>query len=190
MKFKSTPNRCIQVDGQEIWISRSVTVLPVLFFNQAGDLYVPLGQRGEELPEGVGLWGLPGGYLDYDETATEAVYREVWEELGLDIPQLLNQFHFEGNLEHPYEVHSMPLRRQNVTLKYALMFHLGDADLPELNPQVSKGEVVEAKWVAVKDAVNRQLAFNHHQVIADCLERRYMSTNLISTAPISTAIDK
>ena len=150
-----------------------MTVLPVIFFEKAGARYVPLGQRGEDLPEGVGLWGLPGGYLDYDETATEAVYREVWEELGLDIPQLLKDFRFEGNLEQPYEVYSQPLRRQNVTLKYALMFHLGDNELPKLEPQVSKGEVVEAKWVLVDKAIHMELAFHHHEVIRDCLERYY-----------------
>lgn len=173
MKFKSTPNRCINVNGEEIWISRSVTVLPVLFFEKDSDRYVPLGLRGKDLPNGVGQWGLPGGYLDYDETATQAVYREVWEELGLDIPQLLQQFHFEGNLQHPYEVYSTPQRNQNVTLKYALMFHLGKAALPKLAPQVSKGEVVEAKWVPVEQAITMPLAFNHHDVIKDCLARCY-----------------
>ena len=173
MKFKSTPNRCIQHKGEEIWISRSVTVLPVLFFVSKGVRYVPLGLRGKDLPEAVGLWGLPGGYLDYDETTTQAVYREVWEELGLDLPQLVENFRFEGDLDQPYEVYSAPLRRQNVTLKYALMFHLEDADLPQLNPQVSQGEVVEAKWVEVETALNMTLAFNHHDVMKDCLERYY-----------------
>lgn len=173
MKFKSTPNRCIQHEGNEIWISRSVTVLPVLFFVSKGTQYVPLGLRGEDLPEAVGLWELPGGYLDYDETTTQAVYREVWEELGLDLPQLVEDFRFEGDLDHPYEVYSAPLRRQNVTLKYALMFHLEDADLPQLNPQVSQGEVVEAKWVEVETALNMTLAFNHHDVMKECLERCY-----------------
>lgn len=173
MKFKSTPNRCIQHKGKEIWISRSVTVLPVLFFVSKGIKYVPLGLRGEDLPEAVGLWGLPGGYLDYDETTTQAVYREVWEELGLDLPQLVEDFRFEGDLDHPYEVYSAPFRRQNVTLKYALMFHLEDADLPKLDPQVSQGEVVEAKWVEVETALNMTLAFNHHQVMKECLDRCY-----------------
>lgn len=172
-KFKSTPNRCINVDGKEIWISRSVTVLPVLFFVSKSTHYVPLGQRGEDLPDGVGQWGLPGGYLDYDETTTQAVYREVWEELGLDIPQLIEDFHFEGNLDHPYEVYSEPLRRQNVTLKYALRFQLGDRELPKLDPQVSKGEVMEAKWFEVGSAIAMNLAFNHHEVMKDCLERYY-----------------
>ena len=171
MKYKSTPNRCIQHEGEEIWISRSVTVLPVLFFVSKGIWYVPLGLRGKDLPEAVGLWGLPGGYLDYDETTTQAVYREVWEELGLDLLQLRSDFHFSGNFDHPYDIHSQPLRRQNVTLKYALMFHLGDADLPELKPQVSKGEVVEAKWVDLETAMQMTLAFNHHLVMQECLER-------------------
>ena len=171
MKFKSTPNRCIQQEGEEIWISRSVTVLPVLFFVSKGIQYVPLGLRGKDLPEAVGLWGLPGGYLDYDETTTGAVYREVWEELGLDLPQLKETFQFSGNFDHPYDIHSQPLRRQNVTLKYALMFHLEDADLPKLDPQVSAGEVVEAKWVDVKTATHMTLAFNHHEVIQECLDR-------------------
>ncbi|MEL6260689.1 MAG: NUDIX hydrolase [Cyanobacteria bacterium J06626_6] len=173
MKFKSTPNRCIQHDGEELWISRSVTVLPVLFFERHSKKYVPLGERGADLPDAVGMWGLPGGYLDFDETATQAVYREVWEELGLDIPQLLNDFRFEGNLEQPYEVYSQPLRRQNVTLKYALMFHLGEADLPKLEPQVSQGEVVKAKWFEVDRALAMKLAFNHHEVMADCLEKYF-----------------
>jgi len=173
VKFKSTPNRCLLVEGKEIWISRSVTVLPVLFCVSKGIQYVPLGLRGTDLPEGVGQGGLPGGYLDYDETTTEALYREVWEELGLDIPQMVQDYRFEGDLDHPYEVYSAPLRRQNVTLKYALMFHLENADLPILNPQVSQGEVAEAKWFEVEEALNMQLAFNHHEVIKDCLTRRY-----------------
>ena len=175
MKFKSTPNRCIHHKGEEIWISRSVTVLPVLFFVSKGIRYVPLGQRGEDLPDGVGLWGLPGGYLDYDETATQAVYREVWEELGLDIPQLLEDFRFEGDLNHPYQVYSTPLRRQNVTLKYPIMFYLEDAELPKLTPQVSKGEVVEARWFEVEEALKMPLAFNHHEVMQECLDRCYRS---------------
>ncbi|MEM9164375.1 MAG: NUDIX domain-containing protein, partial [Cyanobacteria bacterium P01_F01_bin.4] len=91
MKFKNRPNRCLDIQGEELWISRSVTVLPVILFVQETGIYVPLNKRGKALPDEVGKWALPGGYLDYDETAGEAVMREVWEELGLNIPALKEQ---------------------------------------------------------------------------------------------------
>ena len=53
------------------------------------------------------------------------------------------------------------------------MFHLGEAELPTLSPQVSAGEVVEARWVDVSKALKMSLAFNHHEVMRDCLDRYY-----------------
>ncbi|MBE9078444.1 NUDIX hydrolase [Romeria aff. gracilis LEGE 07310] len=169
MKFKNTPNRCVVVEGKECWISRSVTVLPVLFFVQNDQKYVPLGQRGADLPDEVGKWGLPGGYLDFDETISEAIVREVWEELGINIPQLKGAYPFEGSIEKPYDIISLPRYRQNVTLKFPLMFHLGNAALPLLKPQVDQGEVLEARWFEVDKALEMDLAFNHQAVMQECL---------------------
>ncbi len=174
MKFQSTPNRCISNNGEEIWISRSVTVLPVLLCVVGDEGYVPLGQRGIDLPDEQGKWGLPGGYLDYDETAGGAVMREIWEELGIDIPALLAKYRFEGALEQPYFVYSEPLRRQNVTLRFPLMFFLEEVSgLPKLQPQVSKGEVVEARWYGLDEALSMSLAFNHQDVMRQCLDTCY-----------------
>ncbi|MEO0376171.1 MAG: NUDIX hydrolase [Cyanobacteria bacterium P01_A01_bin.17] len=177
MKFQSTPNRCISHQGEQIWISRSVTVVPVtLFVVSDEEAYVPLGKRGTDLPDEQGKWGLAGGYLDYDETAGGAVIREIWEELGLDIPALQEKYRFEGNLEQPYFVYSEPLRRQNVTLRFPLMFFLESAaELPKLKPQVSKGEVVEARWYDLEEALSMQLAFKHQDVMRQCLEIYYQS---------------
>ena len=57
-KFTSTPNRCVIVDGQELWISRSVTVLAILVVVHDGSAYVPLNKRGPDLPSEVGKWCL------------------------------------------------------------------------------------------------------------------------------------
>jgi 8-oxo-dGTP pyrophosphatase MutT (NUDIX family) len=174
LKFKSTPNRCILHKGEELWISRSVTVLSVLLFVVGNEGYVPLGQRGTDLPDEQGKWGLPGGYLDYDETAGGAVLREIWEELGLDIPALHAMHRFKGDLEQPYFVSSEPLRRQNVTLRFPLMFFLKSAaELPKLQPQVSVGEVIEARWFTLAEALSMPLAFNHQDVMRQCLETYY-----------------
>lgn len=174
MKFNNRENRCITFEGEELWISRSVTVLPVLIF-VVGELrqanaYVPLGKRGKALPDEVGKWGLPGGYLDFDETAGEAVQREIWEELGLNVPALQEAHRFVGQLDQPCFVFSEPRRRQNVTLRFPLMFVMAEGTtLPELNPQVGEGEVAEARWFGLGEALEMALAFEHQAILADCL---------------------
>lgn len=174
MKFNNRENRCINFEGEELWISRSVTVLPVLIFvvgePSLANAHVPLGQRGTALPDEVGKWGLPGGYLDFDETAGGAVQREIWEELGLNVPALQAAHRFVGQLDQPYFVFSEPRRRQNVTLRFPLMFLLeAGTALPALEPRVGEDEVAEAKWFGLGEALEMSLAFEHQMIMADCL---------------------
>ncbi len=174
MKFNNRENRCISFEGQELWISRSVTVLAVLIFvvgeQKLENAYVPLGKRGIALPDEVGKWGLPGGYLDFDETAGGAVQREIWEELGLNVLALHKVHGFVGQLDQPYSVFSEPRRRQNVTLRFPLMFVMADGTiLPELNPQVGEDEVAEARWFGLREAMEMELAFEHQRIMEDCL---------------------
>ncbi len=176
MQFKNRHNWCIEQDGKVYWISRSVTVLPVILFVLSRDegerIFVPLGKRGKDLPDEVGKWGLPGGYLDWDETATEAVIRETYEELGLNLLEIRDRCDkFQGSFEHPYLVKSLPRGKQNVTLLFALMFWVDS--LPELSPQVSAGEVEEVKWFDLATALQTDLAFQHHIVIRDCLQEQF-----------------
>ncbi|MGD1853455.1 MAG: NUDIX domain-containing protein [Leptolyngbyaceae cyanobacterium] len=173
-KFPSTPNRCVIVDGKEIWISRSVTVLAVLVVICDGSAYVPLNKRGPDLPSEVGKWCLAGGYLDYDETIGGAVMREVWEELGLDLQELQTQHRLVGSLDQPSLVFSEPRRSQNVTMHYPLMVFLKDgAELPPLNPQVGPGEVTDVGWFPLQDALNMELAFNHQDSLQHCLRNEF-----------------
>jgi len=179
MKFNNRENRCINLDGEELWISRSVTVLPVLILvvgeRSLANAYVPLGKRGIALPDEVGKWGLPGGYLDFDETAGGAVQREIWEELGLNVPALQKAHEFIGQLDQPYLVFSEPRRRQNVTLRFPLMFCLAQGEtLPELDPQVGEDEVAEARWFGLSEALEMELAFEHQVIMADCLAGYFM----------------
>ncbi|MDJ0707352.1 MAG: NUDIX hydrolase [Leptolyngbyaceae cyanobacterium MO_188.B28] len=174
MKFDNMPNRCVHIDGQEIWISRSVTVLPVLFFIVGSKGYVPLGKRGDGMPDERGKWALPGGYLDYNETTGEAAIRETWEELGLNLLQLQDDYRCLGSLDQPYHVFSQPIRKQNVTLRFPLMFFLeSKAELPKLQPQVSKDEVLQAQWFSLEKALTMALAFNHEVVMQHCLDTYY-----------------
>ncbi len=173
-KFPSTPNRCVIVDGKELWISRSITVLAILVFVQDGQAYVPLNKRGPDLPSEVGKWCLAGGYLDYDETIGGAVLREVWEELGLDLEHFQAYHRLEGSLDQPSLVFSEPLRSQNVTMHYPLMVFLNPGTvLPALAPKVSQGEVTEVAWFTVEDTLQMELAFNHQDILRRCLGNEF-----------------
>lgn len=177
MKFKNRLNRCIHHEGEELWISRSVTVLPALFFVRGDETYVPLGLRGNGLPDEVGKWALPGGYLDYDETAGEAVIRETWEELGLNLIALQAQYRHQGSLDQPYYVMSEPRHRQNISLRFTLMFFLEkDIPLPILDPQVPESEVVDARWFDLDEALSMPLAFYHAENMRHCLSTLYKDT--------------
>ncbi|WP_204154400.1 NUDIX hydrolase [Leptolyngbya sp. CCY15150] len=166
--FKNRPNQPIVVEGKTYWISRSVTVVPVLLFAIERQLYVPLGKRGIDMPNEQGKWGLPGGYLDFDETTSEAVIREVYEETGLNLPYLMAHHRVVGDLEHPYLIESRPLYLQNVSLRFPLMIFVDD--LPPLAAKVGVGEVEELRWVPVEEAIAQDLAFEHHLLIQHCLE--------------------
>ena len=183
-KFSSRPNRCVIVDGEELWISRSVTVLAILVFVLDGQVHVPLNKRGPELPSEVGKWCLSGGYLDYDETIGGAVMREVWEELGLDLQELQANHRLVGSLDQPSLIHSEPRRSQNVTMHYPLIVFLSaGAGLPLLDPKVSKGEVTEVSWFLLEDVLTMELAFNHQDILRSCLGNEFASIWSSSNQP-------
>lgn len=60
-------------------MTRPVVAVGAFVFDRDGR--VLLVQRGA--PPGAGLWTLPGGKLELDETLAQAVAREVREETGL-----------------------------------------------------------------------------------------------------------
>lgn len=167
MKFNNRPNQLTWInrdDGpnQPVWVSRSVAVLAIPFFYFDHKVWVPLGKRSATCPTEAGKYGLPAGYLDWDESASEAMIRETWEELGLNLqsfdkPRL-------GSTEQPYFVFSDPKgdASQNVTLRFEFTFEV--EELPELKPSA---EVEEANWFLVEDAIAMELAFNHAEILKE-----------------------
>lgn len=175
MNFYNKENRCYNVDGKEIWHSRSVAVVGMVLMLHEGERYVIIGKRGPAVGNAVGKWCMPCGYLDWNESLEDAVTREVWEESGFNIYKSLNNFEvLHDHLHFPWRIDSNPESElQNVSLHYAVYFnnnHLydeGPARLPELtiknNPV--KNEVTEVKWVKVDDLIDYDMAFNHNNII-------------------------
>ena len=69
--------RMLQLCGHIVYYDPKVASAMIL----ERDGKVLLVRRGTE--PGLGLWSLPGGYVDRGEVVEEAAVREVWEETGM-----------------------------------------------------------------------------------------------------------
>lgn len=89
---------------------RHVTVSGVIVNKERTQ--VLLARRAPHLSNG-GLWCLPGGYLDRDETTAEAVCREAFEETGYEV-RVVSILRFIDQPTRPKE------DKQNVEFAYVL----------------------------------------------------------------------
>lgn len=165
MKFKNRHNPFHKVDGRIVWESRSVAVNCVVICGNS----VLLGQRGSGAPDSRGLWNIPSGYMDWDESGTEAVYREVWEETGVN---LLEQKIIINHLLNPWHVNTQPdENRQNISLRYGCVIGLNGTDLPLLTDENSEpNEIGDLRWVPFNELDQYKYAFNHDVVIKEYLK--------------------
>lgn len=159
----STPNFQIEaIDGKKYWISRSIAVVAIPLFHCDGLIYVPLGKRSPKMNLYPDFWGIPCGFLDWGESASEAVEREVLEELGIK----LSDYCFGVNPQ-PDAVMSTPNPSENETVSLRFIIHCAVDKLPELKPDGS--ETIDSLWLKVSafddSWRNTPLAFNHTEII-------------------------
>jgi len=109
-----------------------------------------LVRRAAHLMEG-GKWGLPGGFLDRDETLSQGVLRELREETG-----------WEGAVASLLRVNSKPDRphedRQNVAFDFIITPHhkVGEPD----------AESTAVEWIPIEHLPPMDsLAFDHGETL-------------------------
>ncbi|MCR4659394.1 MAG: NUDIX hydrolase [Bacteroidales bacterium] len=129
----------------------------VIFAREGSELYVLLVKRGNEPCKG--MWALPGGFMDMDETLEECARRELLEETCLRVRQPLTEVGSFSTL------HRDP-RGRTVTVAYAACVPLA---------AVSGGDdASEARWkrlAATADPDNPlfpiglPLAFDHNEIV-------------------------
>ena len=144
------------VDGKEYWISRSVAVAVSLFTFIDKKFCILANKRGPGLPNHVGEWNVISGYLDFDESLSDACIREVWEETGVDIKNvsLINL-----NIEDD------PKRENQVILfRYAGFIMQEPRNIIELtNKNSEPNEVDEVKWIPIEEVDNYQWTSENHK---------------------------
>jgi len=165
MEFKNRRNECVTTtDGREIWVSRSVAVVVCIVLVCDAQPYILVNQRGPGVPDCQGYWNLPCGYLDYNETTSEAAVREVWEECGVNSLALLQGADCEF-FTQPWDISSAPTdNRQNVTIHHGLHAHV--LQLPPLsNANNEPNETADIRWLPLTQADTLQFAFHHRERI-------------------------
>lgn len=107
-----------------------------------------------------GEWGIPCGFLDWGESAAEAVDREVQEELGIRLTEY-------GNIPNqPSLVVSEPNPAENETVSLRFVVDCNVDNLPTLTPGMP--EVTDVRWLEIAWSIawqEEKLAFNHTEII-------------------------
>jgi 8-oxo-dGTP pyrophosphatase MutT (NUDIX family) len=159
-----------------IWLSRSVAVVASIVVIKDETPYLLINQRGKGSADFQGLWNLPCGYLDYDETTGEATMREVWEECGVNLKSLKDvRFDF---LEKPWDTNSSPNEnRQNVTFHHGIIAHVDE--LPSTSLENNEpDEVAEVRWIPIDEYKDYSYAFNHQNRITKFLKHTLLDIHL------------
>lgn len=103
------------------------------------DLKVLMVKRGNQ--PGIGLWSMPGGYVDRGEVVEEAATREVLEETGLavEVERLIGLF---SKRAHPVIVAAFAAREVGGTLKAGPeALDVGFFSLDDLPPLAFAGDL-------------------------------------------------
>lgn len=150
MKFNNRPNEKVTLnDGRVEWISRAPAVVAVIigYRPKLEECRFLAVKRGTAVDHS-GMWCLPCGYLDWDESGFDGVRRELWEETGLDVLELLRKNRHKAHLDQPWFVQTSPLEnRQNIALYYGAVFEFTD-DYPIVTTSNSeKNELEVCGWL-------------------------------------------
>ena len=138
----------------------AVAVDLAIFTIRDGALAVLLIERGED--PYAGAWALPGGFVQPEEDAETAAWRELHEETGVE--------RFAGHLEQ-LKTYSAPDR--DPRMRVVSVAHVAFA--PGLPDPEAGSDAATARWWAAADLLDGedrpQLAFDHAQILADARER-------------------
>lgn len=183
MSFNNVQNKCVDavVDGmsKKVWLSRSLAVVGVILINNK----ILMVKRGPGCPDEIGKWVLPCGYLDENETLKEAMYRETYEETGINLIEvreyadkigwhcLMNEDDsFNSPEGMPIYVRSNPNmdKKQNVSAYMLMEINHYGMPRPEYNPDVcDPAETADVAWFGFDELHtmrhNDEIGFNHFE---------------------------
>ena len=151
-------------DGKMYWVHRAIAVTGVVFkaVEETHEVFVLANKRGNGAADFQGMWNLPCGYLDFDETLSEACAREIKEETGYNLdPESLHMFGINDSIKE---------NRQNVTARFVTVVIDEDMPAQEILAGGEEDEVEEIKWIPLEEINDYDWAFDHDKVIGNAFK--------------------
>jgi len=165
IKFNNKPNKQHIINNKTIWESRSPAVVGIIIANYNNIDHVLINKRGSGTPNFNGYWNLPAGYLDWNENGYNGICREIYEETGIYVPNIINNFIIlDNNMYQPFYVETEPTHLQNVSLSYGLYFKT-DNLLETTDKYSEPDEIEDIKWIPITNINLYDFAFNHDKRI-------------------------
>lgn len=108
---------------------------------------------------GKGLWALPGGHLEMEETMLDGAIRELKEETGIKVPEAVLRGSIVANrvFDDPY--------RSTIGRVITQAYHFKLADNTKLPKVKGMDDAEKAKWVPISDIREDMLFDDHYHVI-------------------------
>lgn len=116
---------------------------------------------------GKGLWALPGGFLECEETISQAIVRELFEETNIDLS--IEQLSLAKRFEKVFDYPDRSVRGR--TISHVGVFMLEEwPSLPIINAADDANKV---QWVSIDSIINSmydRMLEDHYQIITVLLE--------------------
>lgn len=113
---------------------------------------------------GQGLWALPGGFLDPDESLFRACLRELREETCLSVPESVLQASFRGS--RAFDDPQRSARGRTIT--HAFHFALPDSDM--LPVVEGADDARTARWTPLSEITPERMFEDHYHIIRCLLD--------------------
>lgn len=117
------------------------------------NVYVAANKRGSSCKTAKHLWNVPTGQVEKYEVPLRAIMREVYEEVGLDLPM----FRFSRVDERP--------KGEDMIITYRGFLSGSPATWPMSSEHADKDEVEEFAWVNIKNVNDYDWAFDQKKYI-------------------------
>ncbi|MDE1830199.1 MAG: bifunctional nicotinamide-nucleotide adenylyltransferase/Nudix hydroxylase [Thaumarchaeota archaeon] len=115
---------------------------------------------------GEGLWAIPGGYLNANETFENGMLRELREETKIKVPEPVLRGCIKAS--HVFDAPNRSLRGRIVTRAY--LIELPPGELPKVK---GSDDAAKAKWIPLADfeKMEEEMFEDHHHIVSYFLGR-------------------